>query len=83
MDGEVITKGPSLEEVNQHLLNKLDRLIQDADDSETIASLTESLAKYNSSIRNNDIFSPQESDKEKTERMTRDLLGEVIKGENV
>lgn len=84
MDGEVISGEimdghPTVEQVNQHLLEKLDNLILNADDPETIASLTESLSKYNASIRNNAIFSPKETDEERKERERSAVIKEMLK----
>lgn len=73
----------SIEDVNTHLLDKLDELIESVDpksDPEMVKVLTESVAKLNTSIRGNNIFTPQESDEERREREQREILGEVIGG---
>lgn len=75
--GETISKNPTVQEVNQHLLNKLDALIQATNDPDGIASLTESLAKYNTSVRNNQIFK-EESEEEKRERENRAVLEGIL-----
>jgi len=77
--GEVMDGHPDVQTVNQHLLEKLDSLILKADDPETIASLTESLAKYNASIRNNTIFEPKETEKERFDREQSAILEGVLK----
>lgn len=46
------TKAPTLEEVNAHLLERLDELIQDADLA-VILNIANVLAKLNTSSRNN------------------------------
>lgn len=86
MDGEVIEvqtkKHASIEDVNIHLLDKLDDLIKEMDgkDSEMIRAVTESIAKLNASLKGNNIFTPQETEEEKKEREKREVLQDILKG---
>lgn len=74
---------PDIETVNKNLLSKLNELILEATEPDQIASLTDSVAKYNTSIRNNDIFSPKESEEAKIDRQKREIFGAALKGEEV
>lgn len=86
MDGEVIEvkiKNPSIEDVNRHLLNKLDELITTTDaktDPEMVKVLTESVAKLNASLKGNNIFTPQETEEQRKEREAAEVLAEAMKG---
>ena len=87
MDGEVIeakVKNPSIEDVNRHLLNKLDDLIEATDaktNPELVKVITESVAKLNASLKGNDIFAPQETAEERKAREAREALAKAMKGE--
>lgn len=87
MDAEVIdvkVRSTSIETVNQHLLNKLDDLIESIDpksDPEMVKVLTESVAKLNTSLRGNDIFTPKETEEERRDREQREILEGVMSGE--
>lgn len=86
MDGEVIEvktkKHSSIEDVNVHLLDKLDELIDtvDSKDSDMIRAITESVAKLNASLKGNDIFTPKETEEERKEREATEVLAEAMKG---
>lgn len=86
MDAEVIeakVKNPSIEDVNRHLLNKLDDLIEATDaktDPELVKVLTESVAKLNASLKGNNIFTPAETEEERLEREQKEVLGEIMQG---
>lgn len=76
-------KNTSIEDVNRHLLNKLDDLIESVDpktDPELVKVLTESVAKLNTSLRGNDIFAPQETAEERREREAREAVTGVLRG---
>lgn len=77
--GEVLDGSPTVEDVNQHFLEKLDQLILKTEDSEEIKALGESLARYNTSIRNNDIFT-QESEEERINREISKNIQDAIHG---
>lgn len=87
MNGEVIeveVKDPSIEDVNRHLLNKLDELIVATDvktNPDLIKVITESVAKLNASLKGNNIFTPQETEEEKREREAQEAILGAMKGE--
>lgn len=87
MDGEVIeakVKNPSIEDVNRHLLNKLDELIEATDaktNPELVKVITESVAKLNASLKGNDIFTPQETAEQRREREAQEAILGAMKGE--
>ena len=74
MDGEVIEarirSHATIEDVNVHLLDKLDELIDDINpkDADMVRALTESVAKLNASLKGNNIFTPQETEEDRRER---------------
>lgn len=78
MEAEVvdIKKNPSIEEVNNHLLSKLDELIKSVDgkDPEMVRAITESVAKLNASLKGNNIFAPKETPEQKAEREAREAI---------
>lgn len=86
MDAEVIEvktkKHSSIEDVNVHLLDKLDELIDavDGKDSDMVRAITESVAKLNASLKGNNIFTPQETEEERLEREQKEVLGEIMQG---
>lgn len=86
MEAEIIdakVERPSIETVNTHLLTKLDELIQDIDvktNPEMVKVITESLAKLNTSLRGNDIFTPKETDEERKERESREAILDAMSG---
>lgn len=87
MDGEVIEakiRGhATIEDVNVHLLDKLDELIDDINpkDADMVRALTESVAKLNASLKGNNIFTPQETEEERRERETQEAILGAMKGE--
>lgn len=86
MNAEVIEvktkKHSSIEDVNVHLLDKLDELIDavDGKDSDMVRAITESVAKLNASLKGNNIFTPQETEEERIEREQKEVLGEIMQG---
>lgn len=86
MEAEVIEvktkKHSSIEDVNVHLLDKLDELIDavDGKDSDMVRAITESVAKLNASLKGNNIFTPQETEEERLEREQKEVLGEIMQG---
>ena len=82
MEAEVIEakvkKHSSIEDVNLHLLDKLDELIDaiDGKDADMVRAITESVAKLNASLKGNNIFTPQETEEE---RMAREADEALIK----
>lgn len=78
MKAEVVDvkKNPSIEDVNNHLLAKLDDLIESVDgkDPDMVRAITESVAKLNASLKGNNIFAPKETPEQKAEREARDAI---------
>ena len=73
--GEVVDNTfPTLEQVNKNALKKLNELIENAS-SEDIPGLIESLAKYNASIRNNDVFTKETEEEKRTKEKTNIVEG--------
>lgn len=70
----------TLEEVNSHLLERLNSLIDAEDTPEGFLKITEAVAKLNSSYRNNGQFTIPESADEKAERESREALAKAING---
>lgn len=87
MEAEVIEakikKHASIEDVNVHLLDKLDELIDDINpkDADMVRAITESVAKLNASLKGNNIFKPQETDEERLEREANDVLRDALSGD--
>lgn len=85
MEAEVLeakVKNPSIEDVNRHLLNKLDELIEATNaktDPELVKVLTESVAKLNTSLKGNNIFTPQETEEERKEREATEAVANMLK----
>lgn len=84
MEAEVIEakvkKHSTIEDVNVHLLDKLDELIDDINpkDADMVRALTESVAKLNASLKGNNIFTPQETDEERLEREANSALRNAL-----
>lgn len=74
------SKTPSLEEVNSHLLERLDELIQDADASE-ILDIANAVAKLNASSRNNDLVAARVDEAEEQQKKEQEMFGHLSEGE--
>jgi len=72
----------TIEDVNIHLLDKLDELIDDINpkDADMVRALTESVAKLNASLKGNNIFTPQETEAERKEREATEALADAMRG---
>ena len=73
----------TIEDVNTKLLDKLEELIDDIDvktEPEMVKVITESVAKLNTSLRGNNIFTPRETDEERKEREAKEALEGVMNG---
>lgn len=87
MEAEVIEakvkEHASIEDVNVHLLDKLDELINEmsSKDADMVRAITESVAKLNASLKGNNIFTQQETETEKKEREATEVLTAALKGE--
>ena len=75
-------KEVTLKEVNEKLLKRLNELIDDAG-AEDILQITESIAKLNSSYKGNTQFGEPLSEEERLEKEQKDLLGNILTGEEV
>lgn len=65
---------PTLEQVNNNALKKLNDLILQADGAD-IPPLIEALAKYNASIRNNTVFTKETEEEKKAKEKTSIVEG--------
>lgn len=75
VEGEVVDNTfPTLEQVNKNALKKLNDLIEAAS-SDEIPGLIESLAKYNASIRNNDVFTKETEEEKRAKEKTNIVEG--------
>lgn len=77
IEGEVISKTPTPEDVNNLLLSKIYKGIQNSDNADDILTWTEALSKYNTSIRNNAIFK-EEDPEELRAQATRDAVASIL-----
>lgn len=68
----------TLEEVNTHLLERLDALISQAD-AAALLDIAEAVAKLNASRRNSDQFTKPDSPEAKAEREAVEALTDVMK----
>lgn len=84
VEAEVVDpqKHATIEDVNTHLLDKLDELINDIKpkDADMVRAITESVAKLNASLKGNNIFTPQETEEEKREKVATEALVAAMKG---
>lgn len=76
---EVIEVKPhaTIEDVNAKLLDKLEALIDDIDvktEPEMVKVITEAVAKLNTSLRGNSIFTPVETAEERKEREAKEAI---------
>lgn len=79
IEGKVVDDTfPTLEQVNKNAFKRLNELILKADE-ETLPGLLESLAKLNTSIRNNEYAVSTESEEEKMAKEKSALVGDLLK----
>lgn len=84
MEAEVVEvkvkKHASIEDVNVHLLDKLDELINDIKpkDADMVRAITESVAKLNASLKGNNIFTPQETEEQRKEREATEIMAQAM-----
>ena len=74
------TKTPTLEEVNAHLLERLDELIQDAE-PDGLLKIAETVAKLNASSRNNDLVAARIDEAEQQAKKEQEMFGHLSEGE--
>lgn len=73
------TRTPTLEEVNAHLLERLDAVIQDATPEELL-KVAETVAKLNASSRNNDLVAARIDEAERQKRQEQEMFGHLSEG---
>lgn len=76
------TKAPTLEEVNAHLLERLDEVIQDATPEELL-KVAETVAKLNASSRNNDLVAARIDEAELQKKKEQEMFGHLAEGETL
>lgn len=74
------TKSPTLEEVNTHLLERLDEVIKTAD-PEGLLRVAETIAKLNASSRNNDLVAARVDEAEQQAKKEQEMFGHLKEGE--
>ena len=74
------SKSPTLEEVNAHVLERLDELIQDADAADLL-KIGETVAKLNASSRNNDLVAARIDEAEQQAKKEQEMFGHLSEGE--
>lgn len=74
------TKTPTLEEVNAHLLERLDEVIQDAD-PEALLKVAETIAKLNASSRNNDLVAARVDEVEAQAKKEQEMFKHLSEAE--
>lgn len=74
------TKTPTLEEVNVHLLERLDKVIQDAYPDDLL-KIAETVAKLNASSRNNDLVAARIDEAELQQKKEQEMFGHLKEGE--
>lgn len=77
MDGEVIGRERTIEELNTKAIGKLYELFDTLDgksDPEMVLACTKGLSQLNASLRGNDFFAPQETPEQKAEREAREAI---------
>lgn len=68
----------TLEEVNEHLLERLNELISDANASDLL-DIADAIAKLNASRRNSDQFTKPDSAEARAEREATEALVSIMK----
>lgn len=85
LEGEVISKAPApitIQSVNQKLLKELDKQLDQCESVEALSTLSDSVAKLNSSYKGNDIFPRPETTEERIKREQREALKGALNGDN-
>lgn len=84
MDVEIISGNPSpkLSDLNNKVIQKLYDLVDSLDaksDPDMVRACVESLAKLNSSLKGSDILPQEETEAEKTERLSKEAIAEALR----
>ena len=74
-----IEEFPTVEVVNNHILQRYDELVQNAN-AESMPALLDSWAKYMASLRNNNTLGQEETAEEKQKREVAQILEGEING---
>lgn len=74
-----IEEFPTVEVVNNHILQRYDELVQNAN-AESMPALLDSWAKYMASLRNNNTLGQEETAEEKQQREVAKILEGEING---
>lgn len=77
-----LEKTPTLEEVNAHLLERLDEVIQDAQ-PEDLLKIAETVAKLNASSRNNDLVAARIDEAEQQAKKEQEMFGHLSEADVV
>lgn len=77
MQGEVVSQYVTLEQVDDAILRRYLELVETAQ-AEDLAKLLESWAKYIAARRNSDVFSKEETEEEKMERMASSAIRDAL-----
>lgn len=77
MQGEVVSQYVTLEQVDDAILRRYLDLVENAN-PEDLAKLLEAWAKYISARKNSDVFEKGETEEEKAERKTKEVIAEAL-----
>lgn len=76
------SRAPTLEEVNAHLLERLDEIIQDAEPADLL-KVAETIAKLNASSRNNDLVAARIDEAEQQAKKEQEMFGHLSEADVV
>lgn len=79
MDGEVV-QVPTIQSVNDKLLKEIDKQLDSYETLESLSIISDSVAKLNSSYKNNDIFPKPETKEEREKRELQNALKGAMNG---
>lgn len=83
MEGELCGKAnPDLEDLNRKGIQKLYQLVDSLDatsEPELIKACIEAISKLNTSLRNNDVFTPKETEEERISKEKAVLVEGLLK----
>ena len=78
MDG-VVSKYVTVQQVDDAILKRYLELVEEAN-PEDLAKLLDSWAKYIAARRNSDVFEKSETEEERMERESREMIAKVMNG---
>lgn len=79
MEGKVVEVA-TIQSVNDKLLKEIDKQLDSYQTLEGLSIISDSVAKLNSSYKNNDIFPRPETKEERAERVLQDTLKGAMNG---